>query len=159
MKTILEIYFWSMRSDEAIYFFRYWKDITALQCDPDEVLKEMLKKFKVCREQSQGYAHSTSWRYEAGQILLTYLVWCPYQVMARLPVRRLVLVGRGETYSSDALTPRPRKIEESQVLAHGLRHLRFLMVEKQDSMIEQALNSITAKEMLNLLKPALAGRI
>jgi hypothetical protein len=28
-----------MRSDEAIYFFRYWKDITALQCDPDEVLK------------------------------------------------------------------------------------------------------------------------
>jgi hypothetical protein len=89
MKTILEIYFWSMRSDEAIYFFRYWKDITALQCDPDEVLKEMLKKFKVCREQSQGYAHSTSWRYEAGQILLTYLVWCPYQVMARLPVRGL----------------------------------------------------------------------
>jgi hypothetical protein len=85
MKTILEIYFWSMRSDEAIYFFRYWKDITALQCDPDEVLKEMLKKFKVCREQSQGYAHSTSWRYEAGQILLTYLVWCPGPERSRNP--------------------------------------------------------------------------
>ena len=76
-----------------------------------------------------------------------------------MPARKLLLVGDGETYSSDALTPRPRKIEESQVLAHGLRHLRFLMVEKQDPLIEQALNSISAKEMLYLLKPALAGRI
>jgi hypothetical protein len=159
MKTILEIYFWSMHSDEAIHFFRYRKDITAFQCDPDEVLKEVLKKFAVCGEQSVGYAHSTSWRYEAGHILLTYLVWCPDQIMAAWPVRKRVLVCDCEAHSTDALTPRPRKIEESQVLAHGLRHLRFLMAEKQDPLIEQALDSISAKEMLYLLKPALAGRI
>lgn len=49
MKTILEIYFWSMHADEVIHFFRYCKDITAFECDPDDVLKEVMKKFEFCR--------------------------------------------------------------------------------------------------------------
>ena len=159
MKTILELYLWSVDADKTIRFFRYQRDITALMDDPDDVLKEVLAQLDICGDKPIGYAHSTSWRYDAGCVLLTYLVWCPYEIMAGLPARELLLNGVEDALPSDGLTPRPLKINEEQVVAHGLRHLRFLMVEKQDPLIDQVLCSYKAKRVLSLLKPAMAGRI
>lgn len=66
--------------------------------------------------------HSTSWRRESGAIILSFVV-----VIDATSVRAMesVPVGRTELARSEA-TAAPRKIADSQVLEHGLRHLAWL---------------------------------
>jgi hypothetical protein len=81
-------------------------------------------------------AHSTSWRYEAGRVILTYIVvvepperLAPDSLIA-MPVARATL-ARGE-----AMTP-PPAIGVAAVLEHALRHLSWLI--KDDQAIATAL--------------------
>lgn len=81
-------------------------------------------------------AHSTSWRYEAGRVLLTYIVVVepPDRLapdsLAAIPVPRAT-IARGE-----AMAP-PAAIGVSAVLEHALRHLAWLV--KDDAAIAAAL--------------------
>jgi hypothetical protein len=81
-------------------------------------------------------AHSTSWRYVAGRVILTYVVVVdppgalPDGTLAELPVARAAL-ARG-----DALAP-PPAIGVAAVLEHALRHLSWLL--RDDPAIAAAL--------------------
>src|SRR5204863_7313711 len=72
--------------------------------------------------------HSTSWRYEAGRVVLTYVVVVEEPSpplddnLADVPVERADL-ARG-----DATGP-PVQIEVAQVLEHAFRHLAWLVVD------------------------------
>lgn len=81
-------------------------------------------------------AHSTSWRYEEGRVILTYIVvveppthLAPDSLVA-IPVARAT-IARGE-----AMAP-PPAIGVAAVLEHALRHLAWLV--KDDAAIAAAL--------------------
>jgi len=78
--------------------------------------------------------HSTSWRYESGRLVLTYLAVLPQAVKATgfeaVPVVRAEL-ARGTARGA------PTEIGVGQVVEHGLRHLCWL--SKDDPVIREAL--------------------
>lgn len=82
--------------------------------------------------------HSTSWRYEEGQVILTYVVvieppeQLPADSLDMVPVRR-VEIARGE-----AMSP-PQTIGVTHVLEHALRHLAWLV--RTDRAIAAALTA------------------
>ncbi len=81
-------------------------------------------------------AHSTSWRYEDGRIILTYVAVVaplgalPPGTLVALPVAHTAL-ARGA-----AMTP-PTSIDVTQVVEHALRHLSWLI--RDDPAIAAAL--------------------
>jgi len=89
---------------------------------------------------SPRVVHSTSWRYEAGKVVLTYVAvvdppeQLPAGSLVPVPIRRAEL-ARGE-----AMAP-PASIGVAAVLEHALRHLSWLV--RDDPAIEQALASWT----------------
>lgn len=81
-------------------------------------------------------AHSTSWRYEEGRIILTYVaVVAP---LGALPPGTLVAlpVAHTELARGEAMTP-PTSIDVTQVVEHALRHLSWLV--RDDPAIAAAL--------------------
>jgi hypothetical protein len=72
----------------------------------------------------EAVVHSTSWRYVAGEIVLTYLVYWDHipkdDLTTALPIRRVVEEG------SDSIAD-PGDVE--QVAIHAVRHLAFLVKE------------------------------
>lgn len=67
------------------------------------------------------FVHSTSWRYEPGELILTYLALLPSARLTgpiRVPLRLLALQAIG-----GADDPRPPGLERIDVIAHAVRHL------------------------------------
>jgi hypothetical protein len=100
--------------------------------------------------------HSTSWRWEAGgRIVLTYVAWMKGGVLG--PGARALppLPAPGPT---DPLHPRPSRIRELDPLAHGLRHLAFLVQQDRAGALRAALG-VRAVAALRSFEPAVAGRL
>jgi hypothetical protein len=79
--------------------------------------------------------HSTSWRLEAGRVVLTYVVIVehPQELNENLADE---LVSRADLARGDAMAP-PPEIGVSQVLEHAFRHLSWLV--KDDEAVRAAL--------------------
>ena len=81
--------------------------------------------------------HSTSWRWEPdGRIVLTYLAWTRD---GTLPSDARRLPRLPPPAPTDPLHPRPAEIRELDPLAHGLRHLSFLLATSRDGALAAAL--------------------
>jgi hypothetical protein len=100
--------------------------------------------------------HSTSWRWEPdGRIVLTYLAWAGDGSLA--PGAR-PLPTFAPPRPTDPLHPRPPEIGELDPLAHGLRHLAFLLRTGTDGSVAEALGP-RACEQLKRFEPASAGEL
>lgn len=81
-----------------------------------------LAGFPADRPDDGRMLHSTSWRFSAGQIVLTY---------AALPdpdpsTATVIEPPTRPAVSPDLLTPSPPTVAEADVVAHACRHLAFL---------------------------------
>lgn len=100
--------------------------------------------------------HSTSWRWEPdGRIVLTYVAWMKDGGLG--PGARALppLPSPGPT---DPLHPRPPRIRELDPLAHGLRHLAFLVQQDRTGALRAALG-VRPIAALRSFEPAVAGRL
>lgn len=76
----------------------------------------------LARAEDGAVCHSTSWRYQDGDVVLTYAV-----VPDPQPSRPAVaLTAPSVLSSSDPLRPTPADIHEHHVVAHAVRHLAYL---------------------------------
>jgi hypothetical protein len=101
--------------------------------------------------------HSTSWRWEKdGRIVLTYLAWVQDGaiLVEADPVPNFTPPGSGPT---DPLRPRPSQIRKLDPLAHGLRHLAFLLHQSTDGSVAAAVGP-RASAVLEKFTPAVAGK-
>lgn len=160
MDVILELFICANTPQGGLRYHRLCRDITVVPTDPDDILSEMLDRLGIYAKSYGVVAHSTSWRYETGKTLLTYLVWINPSVLDELPTRQL----SSEALTSNAiaagpLSPRPREIDEVQVLAHGLGHLRYLFSEKREPFVCEAIAACGAVEMIHRIPPMLSGRL
>jgi hypothetical protein len=100
--------------------------------------------------------HSTSWRWEPdGRIVLTYVAWVKEGTLGRAarPLPKLVAPA-----PVDPQRPRPAEIRELDPLAHGLRHLAFLLRASRDGAMARALGP-SAVAALERLEPEVAGEL
>ncbi len=158
MKLFLEMFLWALENAETVRFFNLHTDITESQQDPDAVMKEQLEQLGMINDNDARYAHSTSWRYENGRKLLTYLVWVDGNLLGNLPSRRLFIPSVACPPSRGPLSPRPESISEAHVLVHGLRHLRYLVFDQKDVVAAKLLECRQTCGLLYSLEPALSGR-
>jgi hypothetical protein len=159
VKLVLEFFLCARQDKNAVCFHHFQTDITGSQADPDAIMRAELARRGLVNGHSARYAHSTSWRYEDGQTLLTYLVWVDAGVLQGLPTSRLPLVPVNTPRSSGPLAPRPDVLRKKDVLMHGLRHLRYLIVERKDAWVAKTVGGRATCDLLCRLEPALAGRI
>jgi hypothetical protein len=100
--------------------------------------------------------HSTSWRWEPdGRIVLTYLAWAAVGSLGPDARKMPDLSPPGPT---DPLHPRPAEIAELDPLAHGLRHLAFLVRTDSEGTVAEALGP-SACAILLALEPGTAGQL
>ncbi|HEX9035640.1 MAG TPA: hypothetical protein VF808_01465 [Ktedonobacterales bacterium] len=99
---------------------------------PGEVVVGVMSWFPL----TPRVAHSTSWRYEEGRVILTYIVVVePPESLA--PNSLVVIpVVRANIARGEAMAP-PTAIDVNAVLEHALRHLAWLV--KDDATIAAAL--------------------
>lgn len=99
---------------------------------PGDVVIETLGRYDL----TPRVVHSTSWRHEAGRVVLSYIA--VVDPPASLPPGTLVRtpVARADLARGDATAP-PPEIGVLQVIEHALRHLSWLV--KDDPVIGQAL--------------------
>jgi hypothetical protein len=159
VKLVLELFLCGRQDKDAVCFHHCQTDITGRQADPDSIMRVELARLGLVNGHSARYAHSTSWRYEDGRTLLTYLVWVDPGVLQGLRTSRLSLVAAGAPRSSGPLAPRPDKLCNNDVLMHALRHLRYLIIEKKEAWIAETVGGRATCDLLFRLEPALAGRI
>jgi hypothetical protein len=100
--------------------------------------------------------HSTSWRWEPdGRIVLTYLAWAGDGGLKGGARPLPAIAPPGPT---DPLHPRPAEIAELDPLAHGLRHLAFLLRTGTDGSVADAIGPRACEE-LKRFEPTVAGEM
>jgi hypothetical protein len=154
MRVRLEVFLLSLMDDgDTVQYAKISEDLTARSVDPDGAARELAQPHGV-----PVLLHSTSWRWEQdGTIVLTYLAYFERLDAGGLrPVSlpRSALVPPPPT---DPQRPRPTVIREQDVLAHGIRHLGFLVRYARDERILAAL-SPRSLSFFRALCGQLAGR-
>ncbi len=110
-------------------------------------------------EGTSCFSHSTSWRYEPGQTVLTYIVWVRPEDLPPLATRVLEIDKVATPDSAGPMSPRPSEIRQEHVLFHGLRHIRFLMNDRSAGAFTQGVSPEENFDLFRNLRPAPAGRI
>ncbi len=106
----------------------YYKTIVIDNCarNPDEVVLDFLKSQNLINF-ANYLIHSTSWRYEEGNIIkLTYLVVLPTEESYEL-TKQLDLMNTKIAHAESSYKPRPSFIDETSVIRHAFRHLAYLL--------------------------------
>jgi hypothetical protein len=135
-KVVLELFLASPSKDQTLAYGVRTADLSRDSSDPDTVAGGLMPNG--C---SLAILHSTSWRWEKdGTLILTYLAFsedgkCTNAEPSRLPWNKLL-----PPQSTDPKKPRPDVIRREDVLAHGIRHITFLVRYSQDRRIAQALS-------------------
>jgi hypothetical protein len=120
--------------------------------DPDPRARQLAEE----RGQQIALIHSTSWRWEPdGRIVLTYVAWVKEGTLDPAARSLPKLAAPGPV---DPLRPRPAEIGELDPLAHGLRHLAFLLRTSRDGAMARALGP-PGVAALQGIEPDVAGEL
>jgi hypothetical protein len=149
MRVLAEVLFARISGTELRFQFARFS-LASQRRDPDKLVREFADR-RLTTPDALRIVHSTSWRYEGGAIVLSYLVYSD-----RLPFR-----GRSRRVRLRAL-PNPEdgadgRDRDRTVASHALRHLAFLAAE--DPREYEARLSAATRRSLRALRPTAAGRV
>jgi len=159
LKLCLEMFVCGQVHPGMVRYARFFNDISSCEMDPDAITKDMLRLVDIGQGEKLPCAHSTSWRFEDGCTILTYLVWVSKDELPDFPSNVLNVDAVNCHGGAGPLNPRPECIKEEHVLTHGLRHLSYLIFEKEEPFLVQAFAETGSIGLLQGMEPALAGRI
>jgi hypothetical protein len=160
MKIALEIFLTKI-VDDNIQYHRIVVGITNQSGNPDPLVLDTVKQYcelMTALEQNKVISHSTSWHYEnPDQCVLTYVVYSDLinfnsDGVTILPVDNVEVVE-----AEDSTHPRPKDLNETHVISHGLKHISFLIKEDSDK-YSQVLNDHSIAMLLHL-NGVLAGKL
>ena len=157
MQVTLELFICAHDRGFRVCFQKQNLDISQSIRDPDQALKNYLDHMGFPSGPDKACAHSTSWRYHEQGIVLTYIVWTNKEAISLTAREYLDLDGSTLPDSQGPFRPRPARIEEKDVLVHGLRHLSHL-IRNKDPFVTQAAQKTGTVQFFYTLTPALAGQ-
>jgi len=121
---------------ETIQYVRRITQLSSGSADPDAVARDVIGEIA-----KPAILHSTSWRWEKdGTIVLTYLAYCEDAEFNGVEPVQLPWDRLAPPPATDPQHPRPPEIREEDVVAHGLRHLSFLIRYARDDRLAAALS-------------------
>jgi hypothetical protein len=155
MKVRLEVFLISLVKDgDAVQYAKRSTDLSGRSVDPDSAARELIQGHG-----ATALLHSTSWRWEMdGTIVLSYLAYFEQADFRGLETRQVNWSEFAPPPATDPQRPRPREIREQDVLAHGLRHLSFLLRHARDGRLAASL-SPRSLEFFRTMCGQLAGRL
>jgi hypothetical protein len=144
VRTLVETVLLSARSGQLC--FRTASRQLGTGEDPDSCARSLAGR-------GVGLLHSTSWRYTASGLVLTYVALPdPDPVAPARPVP-----DRPPPPGADPLTPTPPAVWPADVAAHACRHLAFL--RHTDPCISSADGPSELWDLIGAFTPAVAGRL
>lgn len=154
MKVRLEVFLIRLAMDaDAVRYAKRSVDLSGQSVDPDSAARESIQGHG-----ATALLHSTSWRWEKdGTIVLSYLAYFEQAEFGGLETRQLNWNEFAPPPATDPQRPRPREIREQDVLAHGLRHLSFLLRHARDGRLAASL-SPRSQAFFQTMCGQLAGR-
>jgi hypothetical protein len=159
MILLIELFICSRMPDGNIHYHRVCRSLSDRSDDPDVVLEETLDELGMDPNAGVVCAHSTSWRYESGCTILTYLVWVQASLLDGMHCRNINLEEVNCSDAAGPTAPRPIALSEEHVLAHGLRHLSYLVCKQRQPLMSHALLATNALEPISRLSTSPPGRI
>lgn len=135
----------------TIFYLKHARDITFADADPDSFVADVLVGMNCV-------AHSTSWRYEAGSIILTYLAYSDDLNLKGGCVKNIPFDSRKFHGPFPSEKSGAQILTEEDVILHGMRHIAFLVRTDTSFAWQKALNP----EILEKLKEIpidVAGRL
>jgi hypothetical protein len=152
-KVVLELFLASPSNDQTIAYGVKTADLSRDSSDPDTVARGLMPSG--C---SLAILHSTSWRWEKnGALILTYLAFSEDSKCGSAEPSRLSWSELLPPQTTDPKKPRPAIIRQEDVLAHGIRHITFLIRYSQDRRIAAGL-SLESLRFFQSMCGQLAGR-
>jgi hypothetical protein len=122
--------------------------------DPDTAASELASPVG-----RRAMLHSTSWRWEPdGTIVLTYLAYFEPNNFSAGTVTLLARKELAPVPTTNPNRPRPKVIREADVLAHGMRHLSFLVRNDRSGRLAAVL-SPRSLEFFSTVADQLAGQL
>jgi len=152
-KVALELFIVTPSADRTLAYGVRTADLSQDSSDPDTIAGSLMPL--AC---NPAILHSTSWRWEKnGTLILTYLAFsedskCRDSEPSMLPWSELL-----PPQTTDPKKPRPSKIHQRDVLAHGIRHITFLVRRSPDPRIAAALSQESLR-FFRAMCGQLAGR-
>jgi hypothetical protein len=145
--VIIEVVLLDVRQPDDELGFRTVQEPFAPGTEPDTAARRMSHV-----PAGSGLLHSTSWRFDDGQIVLTYVALPdPDPEAPHRPVAPRV--ARGD----DATSPSPDDAADAEVAAHACRHLAFL-AETDDDVGTALRRYPEISQLLRQYQPDLAGQ-
>jgi hypothetical protein len=160
MTLWVEIFFVSFIED-GVKYFRIKRAIGDNKHDPDiAVLKLVKSELDVTPNilKEDYLVHSTSWRYEKPEeVILTYLVIAEEIDFGSHKTVDLFCNEMKMAVSKDAKVPRPKYIDERNVISHGLANLALLMTREKKEF--RKIFKQSNCQLIVRLKKEISGRI
>ncbi len=152
-KVLLELFLASPSNDKMVAYGVRTADLSRDSSDPDTVARSLMGT-----DCSPAILHSTSWRWEKnGTLILTYLAFSEDSKCASAEPSRLAWDELLPPQATDPQKPRPAEIRQQDVLAHGIRHITFLIRYSPDRRIAAALSPQSLR-FFQAMCAQLAGR-
>lgn len=152
-KVRLELFLANPSEAQTVAYGIKTADLSRDSFDPDTVARSLMPSG--C---GPAILHSTSWRWEKdGTLILTYLAFSEDSKCRSSEPSRLAWSELLPPQTTDPKKPRPAVIRQQDVLAHGIRHITFLVRYSQDRRIAEAL-SPQSIQFFQTMCGQLAGR-
>jgi hypothetical protein len=152
-KVSLELFMASPSDDRTLAYGIRTADLLQDSSDPDIVARSLMPPG--C---GPAILHSTSWRWEKnGTLILTYLAFSEESSCRDAEPSRLHWSELLPPQATDPKKPRPAEIRQQDVLAHGIRHIAFLVRRSPDPRLAAALSPASLK-FFQTMCGQLAGR-
>jgi hypothetical protein len=134
MQYQLEI-FLTKFNDQQITYKQVILDITGKTENPDDLVLLSIQKFNSeIIQKNRLISHSTSWRYDKGSesVIITYIVYSDDFDFTDSKSLNITDINIVNIVSSDNLSkPAPENITPENVVSHGIRHLSYLVANRQ----------------------------
>lgn len=115
----------TQHSDAAAPVPGWWRELPLGQHPTEVVVETLTRELGAVFDQPRSVVHSTSWRYEGEQLVLSYLAALPS--LAGAPPG-FALQPVGTRSAGMGRTSDPGAIPVMDVITHGLRHLAMLRI-------------------------------
>ncbi len=146
MKTILEIFYMRIVG-KSLRYQRRVANLSKRGGDPEAMIRSLIREKRRTDagevEEQEFIVHSTSWRYERGTILLTYVAYSDELEFKKGTFKSLSL-NRLRTIQKKSHKPRSQTELHNKVVSHAIRHIAFLIQLGEDD-FNSVLTSGTAK--------------
>ncbi|MCX7991709.1 MAG: hypothetical protein N2999_06715 [Proteobacteria bacterium] len=150
----LEIFFTFINEQGKVLYFKERLFLEKMNEDPDLIVLREVEKF----EFTPYLIHSTSWRYEEDTTLtLTYIALCKFEGKIKNLNFIRELENLKEPAESTPLKPRPKKINEVDVLSHAIKHINLLTEKNEFNHLRKLIDFSCLKSLLN--QKEISGRL